>query len=184
MFVEHDATTFESPALAPDDAALTSHAAAVARDVAALSEDDAALPRDDAALAARLRLVVNRLARQMRSHAEAGLSPSLASALVTIDLKGPMTLGQLAACERVTPPSITRMIGTLERRGLVRREADPADRRVAHVSLTPEGRRTVQRNRSRKTALLSKRLRRLSDAEIATLHEALPLLEGLLEEDR
>ncbi|HOT24608.1 MAG TPA: MarR family transcriptional regulator, partial [Thermoleophilia bacterium] len=174
-----------------DDAALTSHAAAVARDVAALSEDaaalprdDAALPRDDAALAARLRLVVNRLARQMRSHAEAGLSPSLASALVTIDLKGPMTLGQLAACERVTPPSITRMIGTLERRGLVRREADPTDRRVAHVSLTPEGRRTVQRNRSRKTALLSKRLRRLSDAEVATLHEALPLLEGLLEEDR
>jgi DNA-binding MarR family transcriptional regulator len=139
---------------------------------------------NDPELAARLRLVVNRLARQMRNQGPADLSPSLASALVTIEMHGPIALGQLAARERVTPPSITRMIGTLEARGLVRRETDALDRRIAHVSLTPEGRRTVQRMRTRKTAYLTKRLGRLTDADIAALREALPLLEGLLEDDR
>jgi DNA-binding MarR family transcriptional regulator len=139
---------------------------------------------DDPELAARLRLVVNRLARQMRSGASGDLSPSLASVLVTIEVHGPIALGQLAAREGVTPPSVTRMIAALERLRLVRREADLADRRIAYVSLTTEGRRTVQRNRTRKTAYLAKRLRRIDDADIAVLWEALPLLEGLLEEDR
>lgn len=139
---------------------------------------------DDPELAARLRLVANRLARQLRSQAPADLSPSLLSALVTIERQGPIALGQLAAREGVTPPSITRMAATLEQRGLVRRETDSADRRVAYVSLTADGRRMVQRTRTRKTAYLAKRLRHLSDAEIVTLREALPLLEGLLEEER
>jgi DNA-binding MarR family transcriptional regulator len=140
---------------------------------------------DDPELAARLRLVVNRLARQMRAEASSGsLTPSLDSVLISIEVHGPISLGQLAAREGVTPPSITRMIAELERRDLVRREADPGDRRVAYVSLTGEGRRTVQRTRTRKTAFLAKRLRRLNDAEVAVLREALPVLEGLLKDVR
>lgn len=135
----------------------------------------------DPELAARLRLVLNRLARQLRSQTPGDLSPSLTSALVTIELQGPITLGQLAICERVTPPSVTRMVASLEQLGLVRREADPVDRRIAHVSLTAEGRRTVQRTRTRKTAYLAKRLRRLDESELAVVREALPVLEGLLE---
>jgi DNA-binding MarR family transcriptional regulator len=141
-------------------------------------------PLDEAELAARLRLVINRLARLLRNQGPADLSPSLASALVTIELRGPVTLGQLAVHERVTPPSVTRMAATLEERGLVRREADPADRRIAYLSLTPEGKRTVQRTRTRKTAFLAKRLRRLDATEIAALGVALPLLEALLEDER
>jgi DNA-binding MarR family transcriptional regulator len=138
----------------------------------------------DPELAARLRLVVNRLARQLRNQAPADLSPSLTSALVTIEVRGPITLGQLAVSERVTPPSITRMMTSLEARGLVRREADPADRRIKYVSLTAEGRRMVLRTRTRKTALLAKRLRKLDESELAVVREVLPLLEGLLEDDR
>ena len=139
---------------------------------------------DDPELAARLRLVLNRLARRLRSQTPGDLSPSLTSALVTIELQGPITLGQLAACERVTPPSVTRMVASLEELGLVRREADPADRRIARVSLTAEGKRTVQRTRTRKTAYLAKRLRRLDESELAVVREALPVLERLLEDDR
>ena len=139
---------------------------------------------DEAELAARLRLVINRLARLLRSQGPADLSPSLASALVTIELRGPIALGQLAVHERVTPPSVTRMAAMLEERGLVRREADPADRRIAYVSLTAEGKRTVQSMRTRKTAFLAKRLRRLDEAEVAALRVALPLLEALLEDER
>jgi DNA-binding MarR family transcriptional regulator len=143
---------------------------------------DAAL--GDPELAARLRLVLNRLARRLRNQTPGDLSPSLTSALVTIEQRGPITLGQLAASERVTPPSITRMVATLERLGLVRREADPGDRRVARVSLTPDGRRTVLRTRTRKTAYLAKRLHKLDESERAVVRAALPVLERLLEDDR
>ena len=66
----------------------------------------------------------------------------------------------------------------------MRREADPADRRVARVSLTADGRRTVARTRTRKTAYLARRLRKLDETELALVREALPVLERLLEDDR
>jgi DNA-binding MarR family transcriptional regulator len=135
----------------------------------------------DTELAAHLRLVIMRLARQVRSQTVAGLSPSLISALVTIERKGPLTLGQLAALERVKPPSVTRMVAALERAGLVRREPDPVDRRVARLSLTADGKRTVLRSRTRKTAYLARRLRELDDTELASLRQALPVLERILE---
>ena len=135
-------------------------------------------------LAARLRLVLNRLARRLRSQAAGDLSPSLISALVSIELLGPITLGELAVRELVRPPSVTRMVAALEERGLVRRETDPADRRIARVSLTGEGRRTLRRTRTRKTAYLAKRLRQLDEAQLAVLVDALPVLERLLEDER
>ena len=141
-------------------------------------------PLDGPELAARLRLVLNRLARRLRSQAPADLSPSRMSALATIEARGRVTLGQLAGCERVTPPNVTRLVAALEERGLVRREADPADRRVAYVSLTAEGTRTVQLARTRKTAYLSERLGKLDEVERAVVREVLPVLERLLEEDR
>ncbi len=139
-------------------------------------------PLTDPELAARLRLVLNRLARRLRNQAPDDLSPSLTSTLVTIEREGPISLGRLAASERVTPPSVTRMVATLEGQGLVRREADPTDRRVARVSLTAAGARVVQRTRTRKTAWLARRLGRLDATELAALREALPVLERLLEE--
>jgi DNA-binding MarR family transcriptional regulator len=161
------------------------------RTAAALSTPEASTalkggvtPLGEAELAARLRLVLNRLARRLRNQTPEDLSPSLTSALVTIELQGPITLGRLAACERVTPPSITRMVATLERLGLVLREADPGDRRVARVSLTSEGQRTVLRTRTRKTAYLAKRLHKLDESERAVVRTALPVLERLLEDDR
>ena len=138
----------------------------------------------DPEVAARLRLVLNRLARRLRSQATGDLSPSLISALVSIECHGPITLGQLAAHELVKPPSVTRMVAALEERGLVRRETDAADRRIARVSLTGEGRRRLCRTRTRKTAYLAKRLRRLDESELAAMREALPVLERLLEDHR
>lgn len=42
-----------------------------------------------------------------------------------------------------SPPNMTAVLGTLERRGLVRRRR-AADRRVLEVELTPAGRRFVE----------------------------------------
>jgi DNA-binding MarR family transcriptional regulator len=138
----------------------------------------------DAELAARLRLVVTRLARRLRGQAREGLSHSLLSALASIEIHGPITLGRLAERELVKPPSVTRMVAELEERGLVRREADQADRRVVRARLTAEGRRTLRRTRTRKTAYLAERLRTLDPADQHVLHEALPVLERLLEDER
>ena len=51
--------------------------------------------------------------------------------------------GQLGAETLVTSGTMTNRIDRLEGRGLVRREADPRDRRGVRVVLTPEGRTVV-----------------------------------------
>jgi DNA-binding MarR family transcriptional regulator len=130
-----------------------------------------------------LRLVVTRLARRLRQQGETAASPTQLSALATIERDGPLTLGDLAAVERVQPPTITAAVGRLEQRGLVRRRTDPDDRRVARVEITRPGRRLLEESRSRKTAYLEDRLAALSSGERDTLARAATILERLLEQD-
>ncbi|HVC69854.1 MAG TPA: MarR family transcriptional regulator [Acidimicrobiales bacterium] len=136
----------------------------------------------DLELAARLRLAVLRLSRRLRQQIAGGVTSAQLSALATVERLGSPTFGELAASERVRPPSMTRIVVGLEGAGLVRRQVDPLDRRVARVTLTAGGRRLVQRSRSLRTAYLARRLRRLSASERASLAELVPLLELLLEE--
>jgi len=51
------------------------------------------------------------------------------------------------------------------------------------VSVTPAGRRLLQRSRTRKTAYLARKLQRLSGEDLAALRAAMPVLRRLLEED-
>lgn len=155
-------------------------------DTPAASNDPAesASPLPDAELAARLRLVVMRLHRRLRVHASDDLSPTLTSALVSVERHGPLTLGHLAELERVTPPSVTRVVAALERAGLARRETDAGDRRVARLSITPKGAQLLQRNRTRKTEYLARRLDALGEADLVAVRDALPILERLLEAER
>jgi DNA-binding MarR family transcriptional regulator len=134
-------------------------------------------------LAAHLRILVMRLQRRLRAEAGDELSPTLVAALVSVERHGPLTLGRLAELERVTPPSITRVVAALERDGLVVREVDGSDRRVSRVAVTPEGSRLLQRSRTRKAAFLARRLEHLAGRDLAALREALPVLEHLLESD-
>ena len=143
--------------------------------------------RDDATvlpLAASLRLAVMRLARRLRQQGEADITPSMLSALSTIERHGPMTLSELAAHERVQRPTVTTILGRLESAGLVAKDTDLDDRRVTWVSLSPEGRRFVEAARSKKTAYLARRLARLGAADREVLARALPILERLVDEDR
>ncbi|HUQ62454.1 MAG TPA: MarR family transcriptional regulator [Acidimicrobiales bacterium] len=138
----------------------------------------------DAELAARLRLAVNRLARRLRQHADADISPSQLSALATLARSGPLTVGELSSAERVKPPTMTRVVASLEEVGLVTRTIDPEDRRVAHVATTPTGDKLIARSRSRKDAYLAARLHSLSAEDRTALDHAATLLEGMLEDGR
>lgn len=135
------------------------------------------------ALPARLRLAITRLARRLRQQAETAASPTQLAALATVERDGPLTLGELAAVERVQPPTITAAVGRLEQRGLVQRRPDRDDRRVARVEITPAGRRLLEQSRSRKTAYLERRLAALTPDERDALEGAAEILERLLEED-
>ncbi|HKN95384.1 MAG TPA: MarR family transcriptional regulator [Thermoleophilaceae bacterium] len=133
-------------------------------------------------LSPRLRLAITRTARRLRQEADAGLSPSLTAALATLERHGPLTPSRLAEVERIQRPTVTRLVATLEEEGLVTREPDPDDRRVAHIRITKEGRALVKKLRSRKNAYLSRRLRDLDDEELETLERATAILERILEE--
>ena len=138
----------------------------------------------DTQLASRLRFAVMRLARVLRQKAQDPITPSQLSALVSVERDGPVTLGELAALESVQPPTMTRIVAALEEQGLVVREADQTDRRVARLHITAAGRKLLEKNRSRKTAYLASRMRGLSTDELEVLERAAALLERMTEGER
>jgi DNA-binding MarR family transcriptional regulator len=134
---------------------------------------------DDDALVARLSLSVTRLARLLRQQEGKGLSPAAAAALATIITDGPITLGELAVAEQVSPSTITRVVSGLERRGLVERVIDPTDRRVHRVRMTRRARRAIEIYRSKRNAWLASQLG-LDDPEARErLASAVQVMESL-----
>ena len=135
-------------------------------------------------LAARLRLAVTRLARRLRQASAEGLSPSQTSALATVERRGALTPSELAAVERIQRPTATRVLSALADAGLLTREPDPSDRRIARLQVTREGAAVLMRGRSRKNAYLARRLQRLDPDQLETLGRAVELIESLIEDHR
>jgi DNA-binding MarR family transcriptional regulator len=133
-------------------------------------------------LAARLRLAVLRLSRQLRQQLVGGVTQSQVSVLSSVERLGAPTLGELAASEKVQPPSMTRQVDALVAAGLLAREVHPVDRRIVQVRLTAGGERTLHQNRSVRTAFVASRLKRLPAEERARLGELVGLLERLVDE--
>src|ERR687887_1094733 len=104
---------------------------------------------EPAALAGGLRVAGWRFARRMRQESDPGITPTLHAALHTVETHGPITAGQLAAHEHVQKPTMTRTIQSLLDRGLIERLPDPLDGRVRWLSITPAGRKLLQRSRRR-----------------------------------
>lgn len=144
---------------------------------------DAALPprqSEPVELAARLRLSATRLARRLRQTSESGLTPSQLSALAAVERVGHLSLGDLAERERVSPPTITKVVAKLEADGLLERHTDGHDRRVCRVSATPAGVALLSESRRRKEAWLAGQIRQLDEDQRARLAGALDVLELLL----
>ncbi len=137
----------------------------------------------DLELAARLRVALARLARQLRQQAGPHLSPTLQSVLATIALHGPLPLGELAAREQVAPPTITKLLARLDEQGLIQRQRGADDKRVTLVSLTADGQRQFDEGRTRRTAWLVDRLAHLDDTQQADLARAVEVLEAIANPD-
>ncbi len=131
-------------------------------------------------LAAELRVSLMKSARRLRAEkSDAELSDAQYSVLGVLDREGPSTPGDLAAHERVQPPSMTRTLAALTERGLVQRSSHPADGRQSIVELTGPGRDAVRETRRRRNAWLAGRLAEMNDDDRAVLGAASQILRRI-----
>lgn len=138
------------------------------------------LTGSDAALVSALRLPVMRLARRLRNErSESGLTLSQLAALSSAQRHGAMTPGELAAHEKVRPPSMTRILADLEARRLLTRAPHPTDGRQVLVAVSPAGRELLEEDRRRRDAWLAQRLRELPAEDVAVLRAAAGILDRL-----
>jgi len=138
--------------------------------------------RTDSGLASALRISVMRLSRRMRSERDPDnelLPVGQLSVLGSLRRHGECTVGELAALERVQPPSMTRTVNCLADSGYVVRRKNLTDGRQVVVALSPQGEAVLAADRRRRDAWLAQRLRELTPAERSVLRQAAPLIERL-----
>jgi DNA-binding MarR family transcriptional regulator len=134
----------------------------------------------DTEVAGRLRLALARLNRALRNaDPSMELTESQLFTLGTLNAYGPLRLSDLAAREHVSAPTATRLVTSLEERGLVRRQSNPDDRRSSLLAATALGRRTLDRVRNARTVELTRRLDGLTAEERRAMTRVLPILERL-----
>jgi DNA-binding MarR family transcriptional regulator len=74
-----------------------------------------------------------------RTVGELGITQAEAHVLVALSQHGPMPIGALHRAFGHKPSTLTNVVDRLERRGLVRRESNPDDRRSVLIRLTGPG---------------------------------------------
>lgn len=109
-----------------------------------------------------------------------GQGPARLSALSVLVFAGPRTLGELAAAERVKPPTMSRIVAGLKRSGLVRIQKDGKDARRIRISVTAKGERLLQEARWRRIRALAETLAGLNGDDLDILERATNIIESTL----
>jgi len=140
------------------------------------SPSDGATDVADAVHSAAIRVL-----RFLRTEDDAlGLSAPKLSALSVLVFRGPVTMGELARAEQVTPATISRLVTELEEMGLAVRSADEADARVRVVAATAEGEALLHEGRRRRVARLAGAVDQLGADDRQALARAASLLERMV----
>jgi DNA-binding MarR family transcriptional regulator len=135
-------------------------------------------PRTADDLAKTLREAIQRLNRRVRQARPVGdLTFGQLSALTSILLAGTLTPRELADLERVQPPTMTKIIGKLEDRGLVMRTPHPTDGRQVILAPTEEGRAIYAQFELARNAWLSEHLEQLSSDDRDVLFRAAEIMQ-------
>jgi len=148
----------------------------------AASQSAAGSPQPEAVVIAdRLHSAAIHLLRRVRKQDVAtGEGPARLSALSVLVFAGPKTLKDLAAAERVKPPTMSRIVAGLARSRLIHIEHDPEDARRMIIHATAKGTQILQRGRERRIAYLAEHLDRLTPLELAHLGNAVEILARFL----
>ena len=140
-------------------------------------------PADALAVADRLHSAAIHLLRRVRARdTESGVGPAQLSALSVLVFAGPRSLGELAAAEQVRPPTMSRIVASLMRAGLVRREVTKEDRRRLRLEATAKGTDLLQAARKRRVESLAATLSGLPTEKVEQLREAAELIDQLSRE--
>lgn len=117
-------------------------------------------------------LIESQVGNVFRRH---GLSHAAGNALAVIEgARRPITPTEVGAAMHITSGSMTSLLDTLEKRGLVQRSSHDEDRRKIVLDITPEGEAMLDRALPEVQALARAMLSALTNAERAKL---LALLE-------
>ena len=129
-------------------------------------------------LAKTLREAIQRLTRRVRQARPVGdLTFSQLSALTSLQLAGALTPRELADTERVQPPTMTKIVGKLEERGLVVRTPHPTDGRQVILSPTEKGRAVYAQFEKARNEWLAGALAALTPQEREALEQAAKILQ-------
>ena len=91
-----------------------------------------------------------------------------------------MRLGELATVSRVSQPTMTKLVHTLDERGWIRRIVDSRDSRAWLISADPKGLAALDAWRDELASALEPTFADLADDELATLAAAVEIVRGRL----
>lgn len=132
-------------------------------------------------LGADLLAVVARLNRLATQRIQMPLPAAQARLLATIEAHGEARIGDLAAVDHCSQPTMTTQVRRLEDAGLVTRTIDPGDARAVRIRITPQGKRTLNAVRADRAAAIEPQLALLEPADRQVLADAVQVLRRLLD---
>lgn len=132
-------------------------------------------------LGADLLAVVARLNRLATQRIQMPLPAAQARLLSTIEAHGEARIGDLAAVDHCSQPTMTTQVRRLEEAGLVTRTVDPGDARAVRICITADGKRTLNAVRADRAAAIEPQLALLDAADRQVLMQAVDVLRRLLD---
>lgn len=112
------------------------------------------------------------------------LSLSQVLAMQTLEEKMPLTIHNLAEELYLERSTVSRLVDSLVKEGLVERQINERNRREILVSLTNQGRRAVQQVRNQSIAFFRSTLEHLSEEERKSILQGLYKFTSALAETR
>jgi DNA-binding MarR family transcriptional regulator len=118
-------------------------------------------------------LVVKLGVHRTRTGHELGMTNMLLGILDTIRRNSGCIVRSIADENLVSVPAASRMVSELVTKRLVIRESDPRDRRLVHLSITPDGDAVIQKIHAEAGIILGKMLDIMSPVELDALETGL-----------
>jgi DNA-binding MarR family transcriptional regulator len=143
---------------------------------------DTAKLKEGQGLGADLLAVVARLNRLATQRIQMPLPAAQARLLATVEVHGEARIGDLAAVDHCSQPTMTTQVRRLEEAGLVTRAVDPGDARAVRIRITSDGRRTLNAVRADRAAAIEPQLALLDSGDRQVLMQAVDVLRRLLDD--
>lgn len=124
---------------------------------------------------------VIRINRAVRMRTAPGtLAAGSVSTLWTVVQHAPVRTTELAERENVAAPTMSRIVASLEKQGMIRRGTDPTDKRVSLISPTDDGVRYIHGVTSGKARMFETALAHMSASDRVEVERSLNLLADTL----